>query len=330
MRNKVLDAAKAIAAYSVVLLHVPFPGKTGEVVNALARFAVPFFFMVSGYFCFKAREEDILKKMPGKATHILVLTGVSYLFYLLWGCVQNATEGKNVVDWLGKIITPSNIENFLRYNSSSAVKSHLWFLPALLYCYLIFWVIVKCRACKAAYLLIPVLLTGHIWMDEGRFLFGNACRVMEFRNYLFTGIPFFLMGHLIHREQEILKKKISGFLCFFFVIWGAVMTTAEFFLIGKMEMYIGSVFLSVGIFLFSVLCQELSVPDFLEEAGEKYALFIYVLHPAVKEILQGAAAVSGIEMLPVYLWTKPVIVCILTTAAAAGLHRMFTSIRKFS
>lgn len=330
MRNKVLDAAKAIAAYSVVLLHVPFPGKTGEVVNALARFAVPFFFMVSGYFCFKAGEEDILKKMPGKVRHILVLTGVSYPFYILWGCVQNVLEGKNVADWLGKIIAPSNIENFFRYNSSSAVKSHLWFLPALLYCYLIFWAIAKCRVCKAAYLLIPVLLAGHIWMDEGRFLFGNTCRVMEFRNYLFTGMPFFLLGHLIHREQEILKKKIPGFLCIFFVILGAVMTTAEFFLIGKMEMYIGSIFMSVGIFLFAVLDQELLVPDFLEEVGEKYALFIYILHPAVKEVCGGAAAVSGIEMLSVYLWIKPAAVCILTTAAAIGLHRMFTAIRKFS
>lgn len=330
MRNKVLDAAKAVAAYSVVLLHVRFPGRTGELINALARFAVPFFFMVSGYFCFKTKEEDVLKKMPGKVRHILVLIGVSYPFYILWGCIQNTIEGKSVAVWLKKIITPVYIENFFRYNSSSTVRSHLWFLPALLYCYLIFWAVAKCRAYRIAYIMIPVLLAGHIWMDGGRFLFGNEYRVMEFRNFLFTGLPFFMLGHFIHRNEEILRKRLSGFLCLSFVFLGAAVTIAEFFMIGRMELYIGSIFMSVGIFLFAVFCSNLSVPAFLERVGEKYTLIIYILHPAVKEIWRGIATVSGMKTLSVYTWTKPVVVCILTTAVAAGLHRMFTAIREFS
>ena len=52
MRNKSLDAAKAIAAFLVVFIHISFPGMTGRIIKTLARSAVPFFFMVSGFFCY--------------------------------------------------------------------------------------------------------------------------------------------------------------------------------------------------------------------------------------------------------------------------------------
>lgn len=42
MRNKSLDAVKAIAACLVVCIHVSFPGQAGQLVKVLARCAVPF------------------------------------------------------------------------------------------------------------------------------------------------------------------------------------------------------------------------------------------------------------------------------------------------
>ena len=45
-----LDALKIVAAFFVVCIHVHFPGDLGRCVIAVARFAVPFFFMVSGFF----------------------------------------------------------------------------------------------------------------------------------------------------------------------------------------------------------------------------------------------------------------------------------------
>lgn len=56
MRNKNLDAVKAVAACFVVFIHVGFPGETGQIIKVIARFAVPFFFMISGYFCYYAEK----------------------------------------------------------------------------------------------------------------------------------------------------------------------------------------------------------------------------------------------------------------------------------
>ena len=45
-----LDVLKAICAFLVVCIHVPFPGKVGEYFTALTRVAVPIFFMITGFF----------------------------------------------------------------------------------------------------------------------------------------------------------------------------------------------------------------------------------------------------------------------------------------
>ena len=49
--NYCLDFVKGLACIFVVLMHCEFPGVTGVAVQAISRFCVPFFFMVSGYFC---------------------------------------------------------------------------------------------------------------------------------------------------------------------------------------------------------------------------------------------------------------------------------------
>ena len=50
--NYCLDFIKGIACIFVVFFHCSFPGIMGMSIAAVGRFAVPFFFMVSGYFCF--------------------------------------------------------------------------------------------------------------------------------------------------------------------------------------------------------------------------------------------------------------------------------------
>lgn len=56
--NYCLDFIKGIACMFVVFMHCEFPGIFGTAVQAVSRFCVPFFFMVSGYFCFKPLAID--------------------------------------------------------------------------------------------------------------------------------------------------------------------------------------------------------------------------------------------------------------------------------
>ena len=95
MRNKSLDAVKAIAACLVVCIHVSFPGQAGQLVKVLARCAVPFFFMVSGYFCYY-QNCNASKRILSKILHIMKPFAVSVVFYFIWECFMKAWNGERV------------------------------------------------------------------------------------------------------------------------------------------------------------------------------------------------------------------------------------------
>lgn len=315
MRNHVLDAEKAVAAYMVVFLHLHFPGVTGEIFNAAARFAVPFFFMISGYFCWR-KDGRTGERLPGKIRHTFFLCLTSFGFYIVWQWTQHIIDGRSPVLWFQEMFEKENIRDFLYYNNTTALKWHLWFLPALLYCYLLFFAVEKLRVQKLAEILIPILLLCHFYMEEAAIFTGNEYRVMEFRNYLYTGFPFFMAGFWVHRHQEILKKYLKSKEIYFGIALGLVLSAGEYFLLGQMELFVGSVILTFSLFFLGVLKEKRKAPVFLAEIGVKYSFFIYLFHLAVSDAVKEAAGFAGIENNTVYLWLYPLLTAFLTTVLA--------------
>lgn len=201
MRNKSLDAVKAIAACLVVCIHVSFPGQAGQLVKVLARCAVPFFFMVSGYFCYY-QNCNASKRILSKILHIMKLFAVSVVFYFIWECFMKAWNGERVWTWIKGLVSTEHLKEFFVYNSTSPVRAHLWFLPALIYCYLLALLIEKWRMRKAAYCMAPVLLAILLWRAEFCVFFDRFYHTMEYRNFLFTGMSFFLTGQMIREYQD--------------------------------------------------------------------------------------------------------------------------------
>lgn len=319
MRNRVLDAAKASAAYFVILLHIHFPGTAGDIVNVLARFAVPFFFMVSGYFCC-SEKGDMIKKLPGKIGHILRLTMGSLFFYIIWGCVRRSLRREDVFQWLKSLLNQNYVKEFFMYNNTSPVKFHLWFLAALLYCYLIFLVVWHFQIQIAAGLLIPMLLAGNFYYGEGAAWRGAAFRTMIYRNWLFTGMPFFMMGYWIHRWEPGFRKKIRPGYLYPGMLCGMILTIMEYYRVGKQELFMGSVIFVWCLFIWCVLDRDRAVPGWLADMGRKDAFLIYLLHPAVWDVCKDAAGFLGIRSAIWFAWSAPVIVCVLTVIAAEGVR----------
>ena len=166
MRNKSLDAVKAIAACLVVCIHVSFPGQAGLLGKVMARCAVPFFFMEYGYFCYY-QNCNASKRILSKILHIMKLFAVSVVFYFIWECFMKAWNGERVWTCFNGLlcfvflffVSTEHLKEFFVYISTSPVRAHLWFLPALIYCYLLALLIEKWRMRKAAYCMAPVLLS---------------------------------------------------------------------------------------------------------------------------------------------------------------------------
>lgn len=77
-----LNCAKGIACIFVILIHCTFPGIVGEMLQAIARFAVPLFFTVTGYF---------LLDSHGKVTRarILYIIGPKLISKKMETCICN-------------------------------------------------------------------------------------------------------------------------------------------------------------------------------------------------------------------------------------------------
>lgn len=86
---EMLNIVKLVASYMVVFIHVSFPGQFGIDIVYLARFAVPFFFIVSGYFSYNSFNLKNIKKIDKKiqTTGLLYLESIGFYLVMIL-CVQ--------------------------------------------------------------------------------------------------------------------------------------------------------------------------------------------------------------------------------------------------
>lgn len=323
MRNKSLDAVKAIAACLVVCIHVSFPGQAGQLVKVLARCAVPFFFMVSGYFCYY-QNCNASKRILSKILHIMKLFAVSVVFYFIWECFMKVWNGERVWTWIKGLVSTEHLKEFFVYNSTSPVRAHLWFLPALIYCYLLALLIEKWRMRKAAYCMAPVLLAILLWRAEFCVFFDRFYHTMEYRNFLFTGMSFFLTGQMIHEYQDkIVCKRLEQWMQWGLkagMSFGVALSMMEYAFRGAVEIYTGNCVAVICLFLWLILYgREINFPSVLVETGRKYAFLIYLLHPAVSDLLKKCSEGLGVSNCQIYFWMRPVLVYMLTVVTVSGI-----------
>lgn len=89
--NYCFDYLKCIACIFVVFMHCEFPGVFGTAVQAISRFCVPFFFMISGYYSYNTSTESSKRKVK----RIAKMTIYASVFYLIFALVQWAL-GQNI------------------------------------------------------------------------------------------------------------------------------------------------------------------------------------------------------------------------------------------
>lgn len=156
-RNYSVDIVKLIGAYVIVFLHFPPNGFAGLIVLTISRFAVPFFFIVSGYYSYQKERASIrhIKKL-------IRLFVVSEILYFIVNAFQNGP-----VHWLHSTYTKAALWNFLLFQIPFA-STHLWFLLALMLCYLFVMIFQKSLLAysKRGYIIGLGLLIINLFLGE--------------------------------------------------------------------------------------------------------------------------------------------------------------------
>lgn len=333
-RNRGLDILKCICAFLVVCIHIPVTFEGGEYVLLVTRIAVPIFFMITGFF---------YSSVQRKATQIIQIKKTIRLFlfatavYFLWQTFHTAYIGENVLHYIKDTLSIQNLLSLVFLNRS-LFGGHLWYLHALIYTLVAAHFLFKHNLSKLLYVLCPVLIFCDIVFGTySGLLFGGSLPYTVFRNFLFVGIPYFTLGHLIN----VYKDRIIGFFSRFSHKATIILLSFTFFLsillsfceynlivafgkLGSRNIYAGTLIALVSIFLLFALFYkntDSTVERLLSFTGNVESGSIYIYHPIVINLCSMCLIPLGAY--DVYRNFGPVVVFVLT----AVLIHIFNKIK---
>ncbi|MGN0498768.1 MAG: acyltransferase family protein [Acutalibacteraceae bacterium] len=330
-RWKNFDALKVICSFLIVCIHAPFPGEMGQYFTALSRIAVPIFFMITGFFYHNTIKNNKVKSQIKKIAVLVLWTN---LLFFLWSILKTILTGADIINYLKTTVTIKALLKFIFLNETP-FGAHLWYLSAILYVLIIVAVFDKIKGRKILYIISPLLLIGDLLLGKySLLLFGREFPYIIVRNFLFVGIPYFLLGTLIFKNREklvaVLKNK-KVIMLFLIMLFSITTFLEHYFLVSNdvnstRDHYISTTFLAVAVFLFFMVSegQFRILGNKISQIGKNYSMLIYIFHPIFITIL--LKIVERLGLTNEYMIIQPIIVFFVTLAAVALYKKVVKAI----
>ena len=302
-RIQSIDVIRLAAIVAVIAIHTtPFAGVQdnrwylylGVVINLLARFAVPFFFVISGYFFAKKLKNsdsvwpptlDILKRVG------LIWLFFSLLYLLPYDVVAAFNDGSSgLADQFYQ-----NVMNVVKDPVAflfQGSKDHLWFLVSLGFAIVIVALLV--RFCKY----YPLIVIGVFSL--GLYIFGLLAKAysetslginIDFntRNGPFFSTVFFFMGYAFSYLRITTSYFYYGLLI---LLAGYLLQFTEMFYLysvydvwpARQDFVVGTILLGAGISLMALSNHPWLHSKQLATIGQ-YTLGIYGMHYVFVDLL---------------------------------------------
>lgn len=301
------DAFKWLAAFLVVAIHTSplesiWPYGDFLLTRIIARLAVPFFFMLTGYFTVQVRKTE--KKL--------------FLLYLGVTCLYLPVQIYKYMG--GETFTAGRILKDIFFDGTFY---HLWYLPACMLGLVLMTLFLKCgkeNAVAISILLYVIGLLGDSYFGLVRLspvlskVYDGMFTCFSYtRNGIFMAPLFLLLGRLFREQEKKGKlnkeKEIILFLCSF------VLMIQEALLLHNTDwqrhdsMYLFLPLCSYHLFAFLRCVNERDLPS--ERSGKradslwlKGPMYIYFLHPLVIILVRGCVKVikmpALVECSPLY------------------------------
>ena len=290
------------------------------------------FFMVSGYFAMnlsesaKANNSWIINK---KVLHIAKITLWASLFYIIFAIGQ----------WLiwhdvSLKVSKSQMLIWLFFNEPVIIAGQLWFLFALLYDYFFITILDRFKLQKFEYVAGIVVLAIFFFLGQGVHLIGGGIPVPDFvirdfggiiphmvnnkvpipnflyRNYLFEGFAFFMLGRLIRKYKD--KLKINNTILWVIIIVSTLLCLVERQLLGRdFGVNLCTLPQVVALFIYGI-CNSERHKGVIQRLGKNCSMLVYILHPFVWHSMERVYKGIGIAKNEVALYFLPVIVVLFS------------------
>lgn len=320
---KGIEIFRVVAAFLVVAIHTsPLAGYSGTAdfvfTRVIARVAVPFFFMVTGYF--------VLSKGTGVRRFLkktAIIYAASAALYLPINVYAGHLQGWGLLDLVQQVLFEGTFY-------------HLWYLPAALLGAWLTSLLMRrtsrgvCAAIVTALYVLGLLGDSYWGLIEGVPGVSSAYNALfALMGYTRNGLFFAPMFMFLGAEMRMAKRRSVGFeaaglvLSFALMLAEALNARAQGWQRHD-SMYVLLPF--VMYFLFALLSR---VKGSVRLPLGSFSLLVYVLHPAVIIVVRGAARFLGLwDILVENSLGHYVAVCIGSAAAAAVILWVWERIRR--
>lgn len=319
-----IDSMRIIAVLFVVLIHTdPFKGvgiygnRVNFVVESSARFAVPFFFVTSGYFfALKTTRRDPTDYFVKRVFTLSSIYGFGILLsapvYLTGTVVRTGIKNQDIISSIIPKISEFIFPAELIYYGDS-ISEILWFLPALIFSLSFIYLFIRMDITRY---LFPISIGFH---SIG--LLGSSYTMFidvpfPIRDALFFGFFYTSLGYYIHSHEWQPNTDRSTLYLGATVLFG-VLHIGERYVLGYVltektfnqgvyspEYTVATALVTTSLFIFLLSRPNLGKRTSFPSWG-KYAVGIYVAHPPILFTLRKvseALGMVGYEISNTILW----------------------------
>ena len=340
-RNTTLNLFEFIAACLIIFIHIHFPDPFGTLINGLARFGVPLFFTVSGFYLIKPdMDKDALrKKLKSRIFRVSKLLIFSFIIYFILGMITSVfgSTSQGIVEYLKSTFSWKSILLLIVCNNP-LVQTVNWFMIALIYSYLIIYIFASLFLHKdwIKYLLSGLLL---FWIafrmivcQFNLSLFGiDLSNRVLYGNWFANGLLFINFGMILNKYKDKLAN-ISYKVLIPLLIICLIVQPLELYIFDYKLHYVISYFIGNILCVFTIIALSIKNPNilsnskFINQKGN-YTMFIYIFHPAIITIVNFAIKKLGLESNVLISWIAPIIVLILAVASAMIFNKLLCFIK---
>ncbi len=285
-RNYTMDLFKAIFAIFVVFVHFPLDGWIGTIFSTIGICGVIYFFLISGYSSYdkddKIACQNILKRLKRNAKITLIVIFIYTVITTLMKLI-----GGEFTEYLDSFKNPWLFPRLLLLGDLSFINGDpLWFMIALLYTYLILYLLHRFKITKYAFFLLPILILFRIWAECYVNTYNTDWHYASF--FLASGVPITLLGHYVaYKKDAFLKSPM------YLTITLLTISTIFLFITVFVKVFdydvaqIFKIWSAFELFILTLKSPGKKPIPVMGKIGKDYSLYIYLFHFLIGVIVAG-------------------------------------------
>ena len=325
-RNGIIDFFKYISAIGVILVHISLPGVWGILMNAVGVCGVGFFYIITGYACWGTDKDLMCRKILKRLRRngIITILTVAVYFIFAWFYKKRTYALYPLKRALRLPIT--YIRMIFLGDFELIYGAALWFMIALLYCYIIFYIIVRFDLKKLVYIMTIPLLIIRIVVDT----YVNSYPVSWHLsgNLIVGALPMVCLGYIIADQKERLKNIKNWILILVSILSTLAMFVTVLFYIGRFNISQPfKILCAASIFVYGINNPDHHICKPLEKCARQDTLLIYLSHFLLIIIL--SEKIYSLRPLPKHLdWYLPLAVIVASLFLARVVSVLINLVKR--